>query len=206
MGKNSRKNDGRGRSSGSRTTQFSSDRQPPRRSKQKLGPEPAELLHKAIYEKIPGLRNGKRVKILFIEVLIQSMRKKALEAKVGDQIKYFRELKALGVFDFEAYKKRLFRGMKNYYRELASSHAALTDLLEKVGAAYKRAQTLYLFYFSAFVIARNNCTCGACDRGLDNAERMMNLFQNAMASPAGDEADDDEEIDEEDSRSDRDTD
>lgn len=187
MGKNSNRQDGRGRSSGSRKTQFSSDRQPLRKCKrkQKIDPEAAELLHKAIYEKIPGLRNGKKVKVPFIEAFLNSLRKNALAAKAGEQIKFLKELISLGVFEFEEYKERLFRGMKNYYRKLVASYGELADFQKELGEAYKRAQTLHIFYFTAFAHAGQQCTCGACDRGLEYAEFIVPIV--AKAAFASDE-------------------
>lgn len=87
-----------------------------------------------------------------------------------------KELNSLGVFDFEDYKKRVFRGINNYYRKLKKSHDDCADLLDELGPAFKRAQVLYLFYFNAYVHARQNCTCGACDRGLDYAEWIIPIF------------------------------
>lgn len=195
MGKNSNKQDGRGRSSGSRKTQFSSDRQPLRKCKrkQKIDPEAAELLHKAIYEKIPGLRNGKKVKVPFIEAFLNSLRKNALAAKIGEQIKFLRELISLGVFDFEEYKERLFRGVKNYYRKLVASYGEQADFQKELGEAYKQAQILHIFYFTAFAHARQQCTCGACDRGLEYAEFIIPIFLKVHFAPDEDESEESED-------------
>ncbi|KUO54158.1 MAG: hypothetical protein APF78_01140 [Sphingomonadales bacterium BRH_c3] len=197
MKRNIEKQDGRGRSAGSKAKHFSSDRQPQRRRgrKQKVDPEAAELLHKAIYEKIPGFKNGKKVKIPYIEAFIISMRKNALAAKISEQIKYLKELISLGIFDFEEFKDRLFRGVNNYYKKVLSSARALADGVDELGAAFLQAQMLKIFYFTAFAHARQHCTCGACDRGLEYAEYIVPIVAKAVFAP---EEDDSEESDDDD--------
>lgn len=194
MRKKSSGDDGRGCSAGSKRTQFSSDRQPSRRTRRKRKVDPAaeRLVHDSIYEKVSGLKDGKKVKLPFIKAFLSSMRKNALAANVSDQIKYLKELIALGVFDFEDYKERLFRGMKNYYREVIATSLKLADFLDELGEAFMRSHTLYVFYFAAFVQARNHCTCGACDRGLKYAEFIMPIVLKAVFDPDDDEPEDDE--------------
>jgi hypothetical protein len=194
MSKNSKKQDGRGRSPGSQAKQFSRERQPQRRDKRqpKIDPAAADLLHKMIYEKIPGSRNGKKVRVPFIDAFLNSMRRNVLAAKAVEQIRYFKELTQLGVFDFEDYKERLFRGMKNYYRKVVSSHAEQADLLEELGEAFKQAQILHVFYFTAFAHARQYCSCGACDRGLEYAEFIIPIFLEVLSAPDEDEPEESE--------------
>ena len=194
MRKKSRGDDGRGCSAGSRRTQFSSDRQPSRRTKRKRKVDPAaeRLVHNSIYEKVSGLKDGKKVKLPFIKAFLSSMRKNALAANVSDQIKYLKELINLGVFDFEDYKERLFRGMKNYYREVIATSLKLADFLDELGEAFKRSHILYMFYFTAFEEARNHCTCGACDRGLKYADFLIHLLLKAAFDPDDNDPEDDE--------------
>ena len=195
MKKNAKRQDARGRSAGSRETQFSRDRQPNQRGtrKRKIDPEIERLLHESIYEKVYVNSSGKRFKIPFIEAFLRSMRKNALAANIGDQIKYLGELIRLGVFDFEDYKKRWFRRLNNYYREAMSSARKLAEFLDEIGPAFRKSHTLYLFYYTAFVHARQNCTCGACDRGLDYADFIIPIILKAAFCPEEDESEDDGE-------------
>jgi hypothetical protein len=192
MNKNAKRQDGRGRSAGSRETQFSRDRQPNQRGtrKRKIDPEAERLLHEPLYEKVSVNLGGKRVKLPFIEALLRLMRKNALAANIGDQIKYLRELIWLGVFDFEDYKKRWFRRLNNHYREAMSSARKIAEFLDVIGPAFRKSHTLYMFYFTAFAHARQHCTCGSCDRGLDYAEFNMPIILKAALCPEEDESED----------------
>lgn len=95
--------DGRGRSDGSRRTQFVPGNQAARgRSKRKSEPLPdnaVESFHKALYQPVNSTKNGKRRKIPYIDALFQKMMADALVAPLRDKFRFYKEIISLGIMD-----------------------------------------------------------------------------------------------------------
>lgn len=172
---NSRGQDGRGRSPGSRANQFSKDKQPDRASerRRKVPEDAAEMLHRAMYEKISTSRRGRRTKIPFIEALIQTIRKNALEAKLPDQIKYFKEIKSLGIMDIEKYKEKIFKGINNRFKKTLLQYDKMSEFIDKIGKEYRRVFILYILYLNLYFDARARCKCGSWEEGFDRSIGVM---------------------------------
>ena len=193
-----KKRDGRGRSAGSRANHFSKDNQPDRSAgrRTKVPPEAAEMLHKTVYEKVTVSIRGKKVKIPFIEAFMRSMRKNAMSENLGEQIKYFKELVRLGIFEVEEYKQRIFKRLNNYYKRVVESSLRMADGLDEIKKELERVGPLYHFYFVAYVKSRERCTCGACEKGLEYAEFIIPIILKAVEQSSEDQEADDDEVEE----------
>lgn len=170
-----KKKDGRGKSAGSKATQFSSTNQPHalQRKKSKGPPNAVGLTSAAIFEKVPIKKNGKTVSVPFIEGLMKQMRNNAFTANLNDQIKYVRQLQSLGIFDAEEYKELVFTKLNHHFKDLKKFIDEIGDELENYSKEYERVSILSQHYRLAYWFSKENCTCGACDKGYDKAENLL---------------------------------
>jgi hypothetical protein len=174
--KNPEKSDGRGKSPGSRRTQFSSGRQPDRsakRRKSKGSPDVYDILHKLLYEPVKAEKSGKGNKIPFVEALLRKMRNNAFYSDLRDQLKYLRELVQLGVFELEEYKDKLFNRLNNHFKGVVRSLDKADELLRDLGEKYKAAHLKAILMEAAYCDAASKCECGAYDGSLDAAHLIM---------------------------------
>ena len=110
--------DGRGRSDGSRRTQFTPGNQAARgRSKRKSEPLPdnaIEAFRKALNQPVLSTKNGKQSKIPYIGAFFQKMMADALIAPLRDKFRFYKEIISLGIMDVEIYKQRVVRMAQKY--------------------------------------------------------------------------------------------
>lgn len=172
---NSKKSNGRGRSAGSRKTQFSREYQP-KRSRKKKEPEEAPpqsalaVLRAAIYQNAKVTKNGQPVEMPFIDLLMQTMVKNAASGKLIDQLRLFRELNYSGVFDTEEYKEQI---EDEVYAIYGSHVDKLLSFSEKVTSECIRTFSLYKLYFYAFIFLAHDHPNSSPDTALNKAHIML---------------------------------
>jgi hypothetical protein len=197
--------DGRGRSDGSRRTQFAPGNQAARarserKSKSKPLPDNAiESFRRALYQPVHSTKNGKRRKIPYIVAFFQKMMADALLAPLRDKIRFYRELIALGIMDVEIYRQRVVRIAQKYCDDMYDRVMSQHVFIDTQGKAYKSAAFEGLLYKTAFDICCIECTCGTAERAFDEAsEQVLAAAKAAQASLDEDEDDDDDDDEDED--------
>lgn len=161
--------------------QFSQTRQPSSDRRSRSGRSKGEdtrsadavkIITEAIFEKIAMKRGNKKVNIPFIEAFMQSMKKNAFSSKLSDQIRFFKELIRLGVFDVEEYKRRFRRGIERHYARHIENWQELAGRFEEICFECRVVVLSLQAMTQASTLARMECTCGAAERHFAELDRF----------------------------------
>lgn len=191
----SRSDDGRGRSEGSRRTQFAPGNQAARgerkRKRRSLPDNAIGAFRKALYQPVYITKNAKRRKMSFIDAYFQKMMADALNAPLIDKLRFYKELLSLGIMDVQIYKIRMERWFQKEYDKIFDKLMESYAFIKQCEEAYKSAALEKILYKTAFYICCKECTCGVSERAFDEAGAMaLQVFENI-----GEEYEDDEEDD-----------
>lgn len=173
--------DGRGRSEGSRKTQFATGRQPEERRKPAGRKTLKASLLSELRQPVTLSKGGKFRKVEYLQALYHSISRDLLKASLSDRMKFVRDLDKLKLTGLLADQAKLDEEraeVEAEHRELA--RARHRDSVLADGIRYTEQLWREKWYAAAKLLAlvRDNCEWGAGNEGLaDDVEIICKAFE-----------------------------
>lgn len=146
--------------------------------------DPMNLLTEAVYEKVDIVRDGKKESIPYIEAFFRQMKRNAITGKIGEQIKFLKELIKIGVFDLEEYKQRLFKVMRARYDRYFKNANILADRYCEMARNFQLISKALEMYMLTAILARRECKCGAAERNFSDLDKIKLMDALILPEPS----------------------